>query len=203
MIWFSKIKLLSSRVIIIIIVIAIFIAFLAWLFIESSKPLPGQIIADLGRGHVPIGENVDYNSNPPTSGKHYEEWIRAGVYESEKDDRNLVHSLEHGYVILHYKCNSSVIPSESEGSQDLESEDSSPSAQNDVNEDCEERKNQLIQIYEKKGKRKLIVIPRSNLDTNFALTAWTYLDKFDNFDGDRIEKFIDTHRDQGPEQTME
>ena len=84
--------------------VVVLIIFLAWLFIESSKPLPGEKIKDLGRGHVPIGENVEYNSTPPTSGKHYEEWIKQGVYDEEKDDRNLVHSLEHGYIIMHYKC---------------------------------------------------------------------------------------------------
>ena len=183
-------------------IVLLFAAFLVWLFIASSQPLPGQKIEDLGRKHIQIGEEVDYNSNPPTSGPHYEDWIRAGVYESAKDDRNLVHSLEHGYVIMHYKC-ISVIPSASEESQDLQSTDSSPSAQNDTTKECEERKNQLAQIYEKKGKRKLIVVPRENLDSNFALTAWNYIDKLNDFDQARIEKFIDAHLNQGPEKTME
>ena len=89
-------------------IVLLFIGFLAWLFIASSKPLPGEKIADLGRGHIPLGEVVDYNSNPPTSGKHYEDWIRAGVYETSKDDRNLVHSLEHGYIIMSYNCDKRV-----------------------------------------------------------------------------------------------
>lgn len=160
------------------------VVFLVWLFIESTKPLPGIKIADLGRRHVPIGEKVDYNSNPPTSGKHYEDWIRAGVYTEPKDDRNLVHSLEHGYVTLHYKC--------------LEA-----TASASLPEDCTGRKDTLAKIYEKKGKSKLIVLPRPDLETNFALTAWNYLDKFDSFDASRIEKFIDAHLNQGPEKTME
>ena len=160
--------------------------FLIWLFIESSKPLPGEKLSDLGRGHVPVGEKVDYNSNPPTSGKHYEEWVRAGVYTEPKDDRNLVHSLEHGYVIMSYKCA-------------------------ELSEECKNRRDQLAKIYEKKKQRKLIVVPRVNLDTKFALTAWIYLDKFDPSTSsgltvsevERIEKFIDVHINQGPEKTME
>lgn len=171
--------------------LAALVGFLAWLFTISSKPLPGTKIADLGRGHVPIGEEVTYNSNPPTSGKHYEDWIRAGIYEEPKDDRNLVHSLEHGYIIMNLKCqNSNVKTDEATNSGEMSAE-------------CKKRKDQLAQIYEKKGKRKLIVVPRPNLDTNFALTAWTYLDKFDEFDESRIEKFIDAYRDMGPEKTME
>lgn len=183
-----------------VIIILIVISFLVWLFVESSKPLPGTKIADLGRGHVQIGTQVDYNSNPPTTGKHYEDWIRAGVYDEEKDDRNLVHSLEHGYVIMHYRCNLGNQSTQAEASKSAEA---SFSGQLDTKEACDERKNQLAKIYESKGKHKLIVVPRPNLDTNFALTAWTYLDKFNDFDASRIEKFIDTHLDMGPEHTME
>lgn len=190
---------MSNKWIILSIITVLLVVFLAWLFIASSKPLPGTKLPDLGRGHVPVGEQVEYNSNLPTSGKHYAEWIRAGIYDTPKDDRNLVHSLEHGYVIMSYKCDSSVIPSGSEESVKHIATDSS----NPRNDECEARKDQLAQVYEKKGKHKLIVVPRSSLDTNFALTAWTYLDKFNDFDQARIEKFIDAHRDQGPEKTME
>ena len=190
-------------------------AFLAWLFIASSQPLPGQKIDDLGRGHVQIGTEVIYNSNPPTSGKHYEEWVRSGVYETPRDDRNLVHSLEHGYVILSYKCNSSVIASTSTSlsvdsakqstvdNNEIATSPASPDPRNDDEKKCQERKDQLAQIYEKKGKTKLIVIPRPELDAKIALTAWNYLDKFNDFDQSRIEKFIDAHLNMGPEKTME
>lgn len=182
---------MSNKWIIVGLIAALFVAFLAWLFVESSKPLPGQKITDLGRKHVGAGTRVNYNSNPPTSGDHYADWIRAGVYEEEKDDRNLVHSLEHGYVILSYRC---------QGTGDNEQE---ATESGEVSQECNERKQQLEEVYNKKGQRKLIVVPREKLETNFALTAWAYLDKFDNFDSQRIEKFIDTHRDQGPERTME
>lgn len=171
------------------VILTAFVALLIWLFIESSKPLPGTKITDLGRGHIPGGEVVEYNSNPPTSGKHYDDWVRSGVFEEEKDDRNLVHSLEHGYIIMHYKCLANIDGSEASQAANLD--------------ECKTRKDQLAGIYEKKGRTKLIVIPRSNLDTNFALTAWNYLDKFDDFDEMRIIKFIEAHFNLGPERTME
>jgi len=200
---------MTKKLGIICLVISVFLAFLIWLFVESSKPLPGTKLTDLGRGHVPVGEQVEYNSNPPTSGKHYDDWVRSGIYDSLKDDRNLVHSLEHGYVIMHYKCDQ------------IESRNEATEA-GKLDESCEVRQNQLAKIYEKKGQRKLIVVPRPNLETNYALTAWTYLDKFDPSRGPsiprssgprgsglgdkdivRIEKFIDAHLNQGPEKTME
>ena len=76
-------------------------------------------------------------------------------------------------------------------------------ARNDSNAECDSRKAQLEGLYNKKDKKKLIVVPRPNLDTIFALTAWQYIDKFEDFDSQRIEKFIDAHRDNGPEKTME
>lgn len=75
-----------------------------WLYQGFTKPFPGQKVEDLGRQHVEDGTAVDYNSNPPTSGSHYVDWTRAGVYDKPISDGHLVHSLEHGYVIMSYNC---------------------------------------------------------------------------------------------------
>ncbi|MFQ5794557.1 MAG: DUF3105 domain-containing protein [Candidatus Bipolaricaulia bacterium] len=47
---------------------------------------------------------------------------------------------------------------------------------------------------------RLIVAPYPGLDHDIALTAWGRIDKFDEFDRDRIEAFIQAYRNQGPEQ---
>ncbi len=182
---------MTKKIIVVAVVALFIIALLIWLFIESSKPLPGQKFDSEGRDHVDIGTKVDYKTNPPTSGDHYADWIKSGIYSEPKDDRNLIHSLEHGYVILSYKCKV----------QSEKSEEATESGE--VDQDCSQRKDQLAKVYEEKGKRKLIVVPRENLDTNFVLTAWNYLDKFNDFDQQRIERFIDVHLNQGPEKTME
>ncbi|MBI3103672.1 DUF3105 domain-containing protein [Candidatus Daviesbacteria bacterium] len=193
-------------------------AFLAWLFVESSKPLPGTKIADLGTEHVPVGTKVEYNSDPPTSGKHYGEWIRSGVYETPKEDGYLVHSLEHGYVIMSYNCEKRVVSRQSSvvsivyahGTEEEEATSSAGEATESGmlseafrSDECHKLVDQLISIYEKKGKTRIIVLPRPNLDTRIALTAWDYIDKFNDFDEQRITSFIDAHLNQGPEKTME
>ncbi len=48
-----------------------------WVFMET-KPKPGNLLADEGREHVPIGTQVEYKTNPPTSGSHYEVWTKWG-----------------------------------------------------------------------------------------------------------------------------
>jgi hypothetical protein len=47
----------------------------------------------------------DYNSNPPTSGKHFPEWYPDGIYAPGTTPNlgMLVHTLEHGRIDLQYK----------------------------------------------------------------------------------------------------
>lgn len=193
---------MNKKIAIIAILILVFVIFMVWVWLESTKPLPGELIKDLGREHVEIGKEVSYNSNPPTSGPHYTDWIRPGVYETDRDDRYLVHSMEHGYVVMWYRCDLTTQSPNVKTEEATGSSDATPSAEVSPKE-CEERKNHLTEIYEKKGKKKLIVMPRENLEANFALTSWNYIDKFNDFDGKRIEKFIDGHLNKGPEKTME
>ena len=66
---------------------------------------PVQEIDNQGRNHIPLSETfTDYNSNPPTSGPHYAERVANwGSYNEETPESTLVHNLEHGGVIIHYK----------------------------------------------------------------------------------------------------
>src|SRR4051794_17713133 len=54
--------------------------------------------------HVPDATVVVYSSNPPTSGPHYQTWANFQELTHQVDDGYLVHSLEHGAVLLLYKC---------------------------------------------------------------------------------------------------
>ena len=61
-------------------------------------------IEDRGRTHIDVGaSHPAYNSNPPTSGWHYEEWESKGVYKEQQSDEGLVHNLEHGYIWISYR----------------------------------------------------------------------------------------------------
>ena len=181
------------------------VALLVWFFNASSKPLLGTKQADLGRKHV--SGSLNPSADLPTSGDHFEDWTRAGVYDIPKEDGNLIHSMEHGYVIMSYNCDKKVTGYRLQGTvyahegEDDEITESTGSAS--LSGDCHKLVDQLKAVYEKKGKRKLIVVPRPQMDSRIVLTAWNWIDKFDSFDEKRIENFIDTHRDQGPEKTAE
>lgn len=68
-----------------------------------SKPLVGEVIADQGADHIPESTTSAYLTNPPTGGSHYAKSAPAGIYDKEVPDGNLIHSMEHGAVILWYK----------------------------------------------------------------------------------------------------
>lgn len=87
--------------------IAVFLLFILGFFLmikKASKPLPGDLIEDLGRNHVTDIYGIAYNSNPPTSGPHFPIWAKGGIYDRPISDGYLIHSLEHGYVIISYDC---------------------------------------------------------------------------------------------------
>lgn len=54
------------------------------------------------REHISSIESVEYNSNPPTSGPHYETPARPGFREEPIEDGYLIHSMEHGLVWISY-----------------------------------------------------------------------------------------------------
>lgn len=180
-----------------------------WAVKESTKPLPGKDVSLLTRNHIPVGTKVSYNSNPPTSGDHYEEWTRSGIYDKPVADGYLIHSLEHGYVIISYNCRTkeqgfvgSVYAADSQAGNDA-STSGNLSGQEWESASCKSLQKNLADLANGKRLWKLIVVPRPNLDTRIALAAWGKIDKFNSFDKERIIKFIDGSRDRGPEQTME
>lgn len=197
------------------------IGFLGWIGWYVTRPVPGARMDDQGREHVSLEAVAayQYNSNPPTSGPHLPTWVKAGVYDRPQSEGEFIHALEHGYVVVSYNCNvhlteisnfqfliSKIYAHEEEGaSQSADFVDPMIATGSAVNESegCKMLVKNLTDLANRKKLWKLIVVPRPQLDTTIALTAWNYVDKFDQYDAGRIERFIDYHRDQGPEKTME
>jgi hypothetical protein len=139
----------------------------------AEVTLPGTAIPDLGQEHVPEGQQVDYNSNPPTSGPHYAEWARWGIYNEAPPDEQLVHNLEHGGIIISY--NPDLIEAE----------------------DLEQIRVQAQELSEINP--RIIVTPRSEMPQAIALTAWGYLQELEVYDAAAIDEFYNAHIARGPE----
>lgn len=50
-----------------------------------------------------LAEAISYESNPPTTGKHFEEPEQDGAFSEAPDAKKLVHTQEHGRVIIWFK----------------------------------------------------------------------------------------------------
>lgn len=139
----------------------------------ADAELPGTPYPDLGQEHVPDGTKVDYNSNPPTSGPHYSTPALAGIYNEAPPDEQLVHNLEHGYIIISYQPDQ--VPEN----------------------ELEQIRQQVLELSATNP--RVILTPRTSLDIPIALTAWGYLQELNTYEPKTIQTFYDAHVARAPE----
>jgi hypothetical protein len=124
---------------------------------------------------------VQYQTNPPTSGNHYGDQmgapVPAGVYDASnmKQDEDVVHALEHGYVVIWYAC------AKAPGGN------------------CDTLKAGLKDLWSQLSGERLIVMPRDNMPTMLAMTSWMKLQRFDAFDVAKMTAFYRRNVNNGPE----
>ena len=140
--------------------------------VKISKPFLGQEVKVLSSKHIPDGTKVQYNSNPPTSGAHYAQPQDAGIYDKAPDDGHLVHSLEHGAIILWYNPQSL----------------------------SQKQITQLKTVFKSIGLQKMIMTPRTSMDNPIALTSWGRILQLKTIDEKKMKAFFDTNYDRAPEQ---
>ena len=131
--------------------------------------LPGERLASQGNRHVALGADVPpYNSDPPTSGPHTSDvapWGSYGPGEAPHDQR-LLHNMEDGGVVLWYR------PADDPSATDA-------------------RIAALEEIAG--GYRRIVIAPRPDMPTDFALTAWQRLQRFDAIDEDAMRTFVEAY----------
>lgn len=136
---------------------------------RGGGDLPGQEFPSQGNVHISdIGASHEpYNSDPPTSGWHVGRLAPRGSYDYVVPDELLVHNMEDGFVILWY-----------------------PFGTGSENREHIERLEQAASGYE-----RVIIAPRESLENEYALTAWTRLDRFptDEYDEERVRDFLDAY----------
>lgn len=128
-----------------------------------------------------IDEPIDYDTNPPTTGKHFQAAAGDGIYEEAAPDSTLVHSQEHGRVVIWF----------------------APSLD-------EEARAGLRALVEEDD-YQILVVPRSDMPFDVAATAWNRspgregtgrligCPSFSPNVYDALRTFRDEHRSRGPE----
>jgi hypothetical protein len=161
------------------------ISYLVW---QNNQPAPAATASSLGESipvrpdtsHVPDGTDPGpFNSDPPSSGRHYAEPAAAGFYDADPfpshPEGHLVHSLEHGYVIFWYNC-------------DLLSQTG-----------CADLKAQIQDVMQREDNLKVIAFPWPTLESPVVMTSWGRLLKFETFDPNQAQTFVRAYRNQAPE----
>lgn len=132
-----------------------------------------------GHQHVPVGTEISYKHNPPASGSHYPSPAPYGVYPDPVLPGYWVHDLEHGVVVVLYKC------------------PEAPAS-------CAGLQAQMRGLYEhtppeKYGERKILITPYPKLDVPVAAVSWDHVLKLQSFDEARLLQFYKEYVDKGRE----
>ncbi len=145
---------------------------------EALRYEPGHELPDQGNLHLfALNQpHEPYNSSPPTSGPHMPSLLPPDIYPEQVPDEMQVHNLEDGFVNVQYDC--------PEGCLELVTQLTEL-----VNEYLAEGEGRVLM-----GPYEGITDPETEQRHRIALTAWTRLEVFDDFDAERIHSFIDAYR---------
>ncbi len=130
-----------------------------------------QTFPNQGQEHVNPGQPVDYDSDFPTSGPHDPNPVLPGVYTQEQRLEELVHSIEHGNIVIYVDQPGQV-------------------AINTLTAWARE----FPGFWD-----GLVVVPRPGLGQEVVLTAWTHKLRLPEFEPEAAATFIDAYRGRGPE----
>lgn len=138
---------------------------------EVFDPLDSPVLSMDEQQAILAGDQPGpaYNSDPPTSGPHADDFADCGVYRVEIPDIYQVHSLKRGTVIVQYQ----------------------PTLQAATLEALEDLTRALG--------HNIIVAPRSTLPAPIVLTAWTRRLAMSEADADMIRAFHEQFATGAPE----
>ncbi len=141
-----------------------------WAYTNWATTPTGEFIRSMGNRHLTSSQVAltTYNSDPPTSGPHLPSVARWGIHERPIPKELQVHNLEDGGVLVQYNCDR-------------------------ANQECRELVDKLAKIV--RPYNHAILAPYPGMTQKIALTAWTRIDKFNDFDEKRIVRFIDAYID--------
>jgi len=155
---------------------------------DEDAPLPPIVEGDCKPGvvsaapealpgtHVEIGTVVAYNTEPPSIGPHWGQWVAWGRYDTVVEPELYVHNLEHGGIALLYDC-----------------PDGCPALTDSLEGWARS------QPADEGGPFRWVMTPRSGLGTAVAAAAWGWTWTADCFHGAELDAFRADHYRRAPE----
>jgi hypothetical protein len=132
---------------------------------------PGVVHVDAPGYKGPLANPPTYTVNPPSGGDHLADSVGPGVYAGLNvlPDGILMHSLEHGYVILWHRSDAPI--------PDITA----------------------IRDVQAEYKRDALVVERKDMPTPIAATAWKQRLLCDGADAKQLSEFVEKARNKAPE----
>ncbi|MFO0637292.1 MAG: DUF3105 domain-containing protein [Nannocystaceae bacterium] len=141
--------------------------------IDGCAAVVGTPVCSEGQTHVPQDSAVSWQHDPPASGPHYPTWVEWGEHDEVVPRGNWVHNLEHGGIVLSYRCN----------------------------DDCEPELQTLREVLAARPQLRIVLTKDPLLPgaERFAAIAWTWVLRFDAPDLATLTCFVDQHENHAPE----
>ncbi len=130
-----------------------------------------RTLSSRGGGHLAVGQSHSYDERFPTSGIHNAVPVNPGFYREVQLPTALVHSIEHGHVVVYYE---------------------NPGV------DAIQFFKDWTSFYDGNWDG-LVAVPATGLGSAVVLTAWRKIYRLDDFDPAAAAAFIDLYRGRGPE----
>ena len=138
---------------------------------DGRGELQALVVTEISAGRTHDAHAGDYDHRFPTSGAHNPTWVDPGVYSERQSLARLVHSLEHGNIVIYY---------------------------DDPPGQVLERLRGWARLYDGQWSG-IVLVPAAGLDQSVVLTAWTKRLVLDEFRPELAAAFIDAYRGRGPE----
>ena len=126
---------------------------------------------DRGGGHLGPGQGHSYDTAFPTSGIHDRVPLDPGFYTEPQRATQLVHSAEHGHIVIYYE---------------------------DPGAEAIAMLKDWASLFSGNWSG-VVAVPSSGLGKAVVLTAWRKILKLDAFEPAAAAAFVDAYRGRGPE----
>jgi Protein of unknown function (DUF3105) len=137
--------------------------------------------AAVSRAHVSACSPLSYEVNPPSSGTHYNAWADFKTFTTPVPWGFLVHALEHGAVVIAYRCDGDCQALEAGLQAFIDARAPDPICR------------------EAGSESRFILVPDPELEVAFAAVAWEHTYLATCFDLASLTDFVDAHYGHGPE----